>query len=66
MPQWLCNQLMRAFQTKNVRKIKLLGDCWYFYRTQGTVQERRPDNPAKKTERRGPTPADKRLDSTQV
>lgn len=66
MPQWLCNQLMRAFQTKNVRKIKLLGDCWYFYRTQGTAEERHSsDTPAKKTERQGPA-ANKRLDSTQV
>lgn len=66
MPQWLCNQLIRAFQTKNVRKIKLLNDCWYFYRIQGTVQERRPDTPAKKNERRESVSADKRLDSTPV
>jgi hypothetical protein len=39
MPQWLSNQLLRAFQTKNVRKIKLLNDCWYFYRVQGFGQE---------------------------
>jgi len=47
MPQWLSNQLMRAFQTKNVRKIKLLNDCWYFYRIQGLGQEQRPpDTPS--------------------
>ncbi|WP_409344219.1 cortex morphogenetic protein CmpA [Paenibacillus sp. MBLB4367] len=34
MPQWLCNQLMRAFQKKNRRQIRLLNDCWYFYRTR--------------------------------
>ncbi|QAY68162.1 cortex morphogenetic protein CmpA [Paenibacillus protaetiae] len=34
MPQWLCNQLMRAFQKKDSRQIKLLNDCWYFYRSK--------------------------------
>jgi hypothetical protein len=34
MPQWLCNQLMRAFLQKDRRQIKLLNDCWYFYRTK--------------------------------
>ncbi|WP_019536767.1 cortex morphogenetic protein CmpA [Paenibacillus ginsengihumi] len=34
MPQWLCNQLMRAFYNKNRRQIRLLNDCWYFYRTR--------------------------------
>lgn len=33
MPQWLCNQLMRAFLKKDRRQIRLLNDCWYFYRT---------------------------------
>ncbi|WP_248928715.1 cortex morphogenetic protein CmpA [Paenibacillus hamazuiensis] len=36
MPQWLCNQLMRAFQNKNRRQIRLLNDCWFFYRTRKT------------------------------
>ena len=31
MPQWLCNQLMRAFNKKDRRQIRLLNDCWYFY-----------------------------------
>lgn len=39
MPQWLCNQLMRAFQQKDRRQIKLLNDCWYFYRTKQTPKE---------------------------
>lgn len=39
MPQWLCNQLMRAFLKKDRRQIRLLNDCWYFYRNK-TV----PDN----------------------
>ncbi|WP_166241204.1 cortex morphogenetic protein CmpA [Paenibacillus turpanensis] len=32
MPNWLRTQLMRAFLTKNRRQIRLLNDCWYFYR----------------------------------
>ncbi|MCJ8013120.1 cortex morphogenetic protein CmpA [Paenibacillus sp. KQZ6P-2] len=32
MPQWLCNQLTRAFRKKDTRQIKLLNDCWFFYR----------------------------------
>lgn len=39
MPQWLCNQLMRAFLKKDRRQIRLLNDCWYFYRTSN-----RPDD----------------------
>ncbi|MBD2844889.1 cortex morphogenetic protein CmpA [Paenibacillus sp. IB182496] len=34
MPQWLCNQLMRAFEKKDRRQIQLLNDCWYYYRTK--------------------------------
>ncbi|MFC3343481.1 cortex morphogenetic protein CmpA [Paenibacillus abyssi] len=34
MPQWLCNQLMRAFLKKDRRQIRLLNDCWFFYRTK--------------------------------
>ncbi|WP_157272983.1 cortex morphogenetic protein CmpA [Paenibacillus daejeonensis] len=34
MPQWLCNQLMRAFLKRDRRQIRLLNDCWYFYRTR--------------------------------
>jgi len=34
MPQWLCNQLMRAYRKKDRRQIKLLNDCWFFYRTK--------------------------------
>ncbi|WP_238192246.1 cortex morphogenetic protein CmpA [Paenibacillus sp. L3-i20] len=40
MPQWLCNQLMRAYQQKDRKQIKLLNDCWYFYRTkQGSKEQ---------------------------
>lgn len=34
VPQWLCNQLMSAFLKKDRRQIRLLNDCWYFYRTK--------------------------------
>ncbi|MCP1182766.1 cortex morphogenetic protein CmpA [Paenibacillus sp. 1781tsa1] len=34
MPQWLCNQLMRAFHKKDSRQIKLLNECWFFYRNK--------------------------------
>ncbi|WP_127579912.1 cortex morphogenetic protein CmpA [Paenibacillus koleovorans] len=37
MPQWLCHQLERAFQKKDLRQIRLLNDCWYFYRTRNTI-----------------------------
>lgn len=32
MPNWLNNQLKRAFQSKDRRQIRLLNDCWFFYR----------------------------------
>ncbi|QGQ98440.1 cortex morphogenetic protein CmpA [Paenibacillus psychroresistens] len=34
MPQWLCNQLSRAYQTKNLRQVRLLNECWFFYCTR--------------------------------
>jgi hypothetical protein len=34
MPQWLSNQLMRAFQKKDRRQIRLLNDCWFYYRAK--------------------------------
>jgi hypothetical protein len=40
MPQWLCNQLMRAFQKRDRRQICLLNDCWYFYRTNMKPEDR--------------------------
>lgn len=36
MPQWLCNQLMRAFHKKDRRQIKMLNDCWFFYQNRET------------------------------
>jgi hypothetical protein len=34
VPQWLSNQLKRAFLKKDRRQIRLLNDCWYFYRNK--------------------------------
>jgi len=42
MPQWLCNQLMRAFQLRDRRQIRLLNECWYFYRTKEKPEGRLP------------------------
>lgn len=33
MPRWLRNQLQRAFQSKDIRQIRVLNECWYFYRS---------------------------------
>lgn len=44
MPQWLCNQLMRAFHQKDRRQIKLLNDCWYFYRNKQGAKEQSHGN----------------------
>ncbi|QST00312.1 MULTISPECIES: cortex morphogenetic protein CmpA [Pontibacillus] len=32
MPGWLQRQLMKAYQEKNSYQIKMLNQCWYFYR----------------------------------
>lgn len=32
MPNWLKNQMQKAFYEKNHYQIKLLNQCWYFYR----------------------------------
>jgi hypothetical protein len=37
LPQWLHTQLMRAYRKKDRRKIQLLNDCWFFYRTKEDV-----------------------------
>lgn len=31
MPKWLMKQLMKAFQSKNRRQIRLLNECWFSY-----------------------------------
>ncbi|MFZ3590189.1 cortex morphogenetic protein CmpA [Bacillus sp. DJP31] len=32
MPVWLKSQMTRAFYEKNHYQIKLLNQCWFFYR----------------------------------
>jgi hypothetical protein len=32
MPIWLQNQLMRAFMRRDKRNLRMLNDCWFFYR----------------------------------
>ncbi|WP_428910566.1 cortex morphogenetic protein CmpA [Niallia sp. Krafla_26] len=32
MPTWLKNQMQKAFYEKNHYQIKLLNQCWFFYR----------------------------------
>ncbi|MDP4105863.1 MAG: cortex morphogenetic protein CmpA [Bacillota bacterium] len=32
MPIWFQNQMKRAFFEKNRHQIKLLNQCWFFYR----------------------------------
>lgn len=34
MPRWLRNQLRNAYLDKDTRLIRLLNDCWFFYRKQ--------------------------------
>ncbi|MBS4206464.1 cortex morphogenetic protein CmpA [Bacillus sp. FJAT-50079] len=32
MPTWFQNQIQKAFLDKNLHQIRLLNQCWYFYR----------------------------------
>nr|WP_295975455.1 cortex morphogenetic protein CmpA [uncultured Bacillus sp.] len=32
MPNWLQNQIRKAFYEKNRYQVKLLNQCWFFYR----------------------------------
>ncbi|AYA74229.1 MULTISPECIES: cortex morphogenetic protein CmpA [Robertmurraya] len=32
MPTWFQNQMQKAFLEKNAYQIKLLNQCWFFYR----------------------------------
>ncbi|WP_181350143.1 cortex morphogenetic protein CmpA [Thalassobacillus sp. CUG 92003] len=34
MPEWLRNQMSRAFYKKDKYQIKMLNQCWYFYRRE--------------------------------
>ncbi|WP_112179736.1 MULTISPECIES: cortex morphogenetic protein CmpA [Paraliobacillus] len=31
MPNWFKKQMSDAFQEKNLRQIKILNQCWFFY-----------------------------------
>ncbi|WP_110945328.1 cortex morphogenetic protein CmpA [Paenibacillus phocaensis] len=37
MPNWLSNQIMRAFNKRDRRQIRLLNDCWFFYYSRRTT-----------------------------
>jgi hypothetical protein len=39
MPRWLRNQLRNAYLDKDTRLIRLLNDCWFFYRKQPDSEE---------------------------
>ncbi|PKG23698.1 MULTISPECIES: cortex morphogenetic protein CmpA [Niallia] len=34
MPSWLQNQIKRAFYEKDRYQIKILNQCWYYYRNK--------------------------------
>ncbi|MGG0824481.1 cortex morphogenetic protein CmpA [Paenibacillus turicensis] len=31
MPSWFSKQIMNAFQKRDLKKVRLLNDCWFFY-----------------------------------
>ncbi|WP_097677974.1 cortex morphogenetic protein CmpA [Bacillus massilinigeriensis] len=37
MPVWFQNQMKKAFYEKNRSQIKLLNQCWFFYRKKQSV-----------------------------
>ncbi|MGL4521751.1 MAG: cortex morphogenetic protein CmpA [Bacilli bacterium] len=39
MPTWLKKQLQKAFVEKNTTQIRILNQCWYFYRTKVLNEE---------------------------
>ncbi len=39
LPQWLRQQLMKAYLKKDRRQIKLLNECWFFYRNTSDSPE---------------------------
>ncbi|WP_017729385.1 cortex morphogenetic protein CmpA [Halalkalibacterium ligniniphilum] len=38
MPNWLINQLRAAYAQKNRYKVKLLNQCWFYYKKKETLQ----------------------------
>ncbi|MBB6454198.1 hypothetical protein HNQ94_002649 [Salirhabdus euzebyi] len=39
MPNWLLNQMESAFRSKDKYQIKLLNQCWFFYRKRFTADK---------------------------
>ncbi|MEL3972876.1 cortex morphogenetic protein CmpA [Rossellomorea oryzaecorticis] len=39
MPNWLVNQMRKAYLEKNRYQIKLLNQCWNFYRKKNFPQQ---------------------------
>ncbi|WP_163102424.1 cortex morphogenetic protein CmpA [Peribacillus alkalitolerans] len=39
MPKWLQSQIRRAFLEKDRYQIKLLNQCWYYYRKTNTFKQ---------------------------
>ncbi|MEI2357605.1 cortex morphogenetic protein CmpA [Mesobacillus zeae] len=37
MPVWFQNQIKKAFYEKNRSQIKLLNQCWFFYRKKQSI-----------------------------
>ncbi|AYV69147.1 MULTISPECIES: cortex morphogenetic protein CmpA [Niallia] len=37
MPNWLQNQIKKAFYEKNSYQVKLLNQCWYYYRRKNAA-----------------------------
>ena len=50
MPLWLQNQLSKAFQRKDVRNLRMLNDCWFFYRDR--IDADVSDSPPSSSDRR--------------
>ncbi|QDP39160.1 cortex morphogenetic protein CmpA [Radiobacillus deserti] len=36
MPKWFMKQMTEAFLSKNIYQIKILNQCWFFYREKNT------------------------------
>jgi hypothetical protein len=43
MPTWFRNQMKRAFYEKDRYQIKLLNQCWFFYRKKELVAKETKD-----------------------
>ncbi|MGP4074035.1 cortex morphogenetic protein CmpA [Piscibacillus sp. B03] len=34
MPKWFKRQMLNAYANKDIRQIKLLNQCWFFYHSK--------------------------------